>query len=103
MYLSLSSISSVEIVDITNPLEPVHVSTGLNGTTSSGDIAVDGQFAYFSGNDPHIYACWIYPPDEIAPFDVVYPDVFAGAELEAREGFLYKITLGHGLRIFDLY
>ena len=103
LYLNLSNTSVVEIWDISNPLAPVKLGSGINGTISSGDMAIDGQFAYFSGNDPNIHACWIYPPDEITPYGKVYPDPFAGAHLEARDGILYKITLGRGFRIFDLY
>jgi hypothetical protein len=103
MYIYMSGSSLVEIADITIPTAPVFVGSGINGTSSTQDMAIDGQFAYFSGNEPAISACWIWPPETPTPYGVVFPDPYAGGELHSKDGYLYKITLGNGMRIFDLY
>ena len=103
LYLNLSNLGLTEIWDISDPTTPVEVGSGVNGTISQQGMAIDGQFAYFSGNTPSVNACWIYPPDDINPYGIVFYDKFAGGSLDAHDGILYKIALDKGFRIFDLY
>ncbi|HDS31150.1 MAG TPA: hypothetical protein ENN67_08920, partial [Firmicutes bacterium] len=98
MYVYMSSSDTIEIVDITNPIAPMLVGSGATGTTNKHAMAVDGQFAYFTGNAPSIYATWVWPPESPSGYGSVYPDPYAGYSLYANDGILYKRTLGNGLR-----
>jgi len=103
LYVWLSNSDLLEILDISNPLNPVFENSGAGGTSSSGDMAVYGQYAYFSGNDPSIKAARIWPTDDITSVGTVHPHWFAGSSLYTNDGYLYKYTLGSGISIFDLY
>jgi len=103
LYVYYGSSEIIEIVDLTNPSSPEYVGSGINGAISSGDMAISGQFAYFSGNDPNIYAAWIWPPESPQPYDQVCSHYAAGSDLYAHDNYLYKNNLGTGLSIFRLY
>jgi hypothetical protein len=99
----MSGSDLIEIASLTTPTSPVYVGSGTNGASSASDMAIEGQFAYFSGNDPGVYACWIYPPETPTPYGMVFSHPYAGSDLWAHDGYLYKNTLGVGIRILTLY
>ena len=103
MYLNMPNSSMLEIVDISDPLAPVHVSTEFSAYSPIATMAVDGQYAYFTGSSLAISAMTIFPPEDPEDYGIVYDDVYYSSHLYARDGYLYEFTNIAGLRIFDLY
>jgi len=104
MYIFMYESSLLEIVDLTDPINPALVGSGLNGTTNSRYMALDGQYSYFAGNlIEDIHAALIYPPGTVTPLGIVYDKAFQSNNIHILDGYLYNETQGHGLQILDLY
>ena len=103
MYIAMSGSSVLEIVDISDPLSPVHVGSEFSSYPLLQQIAVEGQYAYSSSAYQGLTSIQIYPPDNPVEIGLVSEDPFSAYRLDSNEGCLYKTTFQHGLRIFDLY
>ncbi len=104
LYIFMYMSSLVEVLDLTVPINPTLAGSGLNGTTNSRYMALDGQYAYFAGNLINdIHAALIYPPGTVSPLGVVYSEAFQCNNIYIDDGYLYQETQGRGVSIFDLY
>ena len=104
MYIFMYLSSLLEVVDLTDPINPALVGSGLNGTTNSRYMALDGQYSYYAGNlIEDINAALIYPPGTVTSLGVVYDRAFQSSNISIVNGHLYNQTQGHGLQILDLY
>ena len=104
MYLNMPLTGMLEIVDISDILAPVHVSTIISSYPPIQDLAVDGQYAYLGGDVfDLISAIQVSPAESPSEYGVAYDDPFPTNRLFAHDGYLYETVSFMGIRIFRLY
>jgi hypothetical protein len=103
-YLYLGTSGDFKVLNITNQNTPQQIaSISMSGGVRY--LAVDGQYAYLSGQKNNPAVATIFPPANPLLTGVVFPEhpIFYNAGNFVENGILYEMEGTIGFRAFDLY